>query len=117
MLSLVPVATQRSPQCASAKPKGGPPGPIGDSARVRAKRKFTGLENVGRQTESWRFRLTWEEPRFKYSRHVKITKARRAHPVRGKDRSPPDHNISFSRTNFLPTNADSGHKKGSSSCR
>src|SRR5258706_2395067 len=34
----------------------------------------------------------------------KITEARRAHPVRGKDRSPPDRNNSFSRTNFLPIN-------------
>jgi hypothetical protein len=39
-----------------------------------------------------------------------------AHPVCGKDRSPPDRNNLFSRTNFLPINADLGHTKGSSSC-
>ena len=46
-----------------------------------------------------------------------IARAQRAHPVRGKDRSPPDRNHSFSRTNFLPINADLGRTKGSSSCQ
>src|SRR5882672_4691582 len=46
-----------------------------------------------------------------------IPSAQRAHPVRGKDRSPPACNNSASRTYFLPLNADLGHTKGSSSCR
>src|SRR5260221_3622030 len=35
---------------------------------------------------------------------IRSAKRERAHPVRGKDRSPPDRNNSFSRTNFLPIN-------------
>jgi len=40
--------------------------------------------------------------RLLFSR-AKISEARRARPVRGKYRSPPDRNNWFSRTNFLPT--------------
>src|SRR5215469_2049502 len=43
--------------------------------------------------------------------------AKRALPVRGKDRSPPDHHNPVRRTCFLPVNADLGRRKGSSPCR
>ena len=47
-----------------------------------------------------------------------IAERRRAHPVRGKDRSPPCFRQFRLRTDFLPgKDADLGRTKGSSSCR
>ena len=59
--------------------------------------------------------LGQKQHRVRYSRG-NIADAHGAHPVRGKDRSPPDSNNSFLRTNFLPINADLGRKKEGSSC-
>ena len=55
--------------------------------------------------------------RVEFSRGMMTTARKRALPVRGKDRSPPDHHNSVRRTCFLPVNADLGRRKGSSPCR